>query len=192
MREQSLNLFQRRDELDELEGFQQQELAKVKHMVRAPPAPPRPVSSGPGSDLLCWSRRAPGGPAQPFPFLVPTLARPFDEGCWSHRGGLVFPASSSCRRRSPWPTWSGSGRPPRGSWPTRGRSSRPPAPGPPAWPASCRSFGSSARSWRRRGGGRPVPASCGGGGGLLGPGTLLAGGGGCLVWELASSAWRWR
>ncbi|MGH0141182.1 UNVERIFIED_CONTAM: hypothetical protein FKN15_072721 [Acipenser sinensis] len=33
MMEQSLNLFQKRDELDELEGFQQQELAKVKHMV---------------------------------------------------------------------------------------------------------------------------------------------------------------
>ncbi|KAJ7308037.1 hypothetical protein JRQ81_008538 [Phrynocephalus forsythii] len=32
--EQSLILFQKRDELDELEGFQQQELAKVKHMVR--------------------------------------------------------------------------------------------------------------------------------------------------------------
>ncbi|NXY80866.1 GOGA1 protein, partial [Alcedo cyanopectus] len=33
MREQSLNLFQKRDELDELEGFQQQEIAKVKHML---------------------------------------------------------------------------------------------------------------------------------------------------------------
>lgn len=33
MTEQSLNLFQKRDDLDELEGFQQQELAKVKHMV---------------------------------------------------------------------------------------------------------------------------------------------------------------
>uniref|UniRef100_A0A0F7Z7J0 Golgin subfamily A member 1 n=1 Tax=Crotalus adamanteus TaxID=8729 RepID=A0A0F7Z7J0_CROAD len=32
MREQSLNLFQKRDEIDELEGFQQQELAKIKHM----------------------------------------------------------------------------------------------------------------------------------------------------------------
>uniref|UniRef100_A0A8D0G480 Golgin subfamily A member 1 n=1 Tax=Sphenodon punctatus TaxID=8508 RepID=A0A8D0G480_SPHPU len=32
-REQSLNLFQKRDEIDELEGFQQQELAKVKHML---------------------------------------------------------------------------------------------------------------------------------------------------------------
>ncbi|XP_074968559.1 golgin subfamily A member 1 isoform X2 [Phalacrocorax aristotelis] len=32
MREQSLNLFQKRDEIDELEGFQQQEIAKVKHM----------------------------------------------------------------------------------------------------------------------------------------------------------------
>ncbi|XP_068270040.1 golgin subfamily A member 1 isoform X2 [Nyctibius grandis] len=32
MREQSLNLFQKRDEFDELEGFQQQEIAKVKHM----------------------------------------------------------------------------------------------------------------------------------------------------------------
>lgn len=36
MREQSLNLFQKRDEIDELEGFQQQELAKIKHMVRIP------------------------------------------------------------------------------------------------------------------------------------------------------------
>jgi len=34
MREQRLNLFQKRDEIDELEGFQQQEIAKVKHMVR--------------------------------------------------------------------------------------------------------------------------------------------------------------
>ncbi|XP_061459640.1 golgin subfamily A member 1 isoform X2 [Rhineura floridana] len=33
MREQRLNLFQKRDEIDELEGFQQQELAKVKHML---------------------------------------------------------------------------------------------------------------------------------------------------------------
>ncbi|XP_063000687.1 golgin subfamily A member 1 [Elgaria multicarinata webbii] len=33
MREKSLNLFQKRDEMDELEGFQQQELAKVKHML---------------------------------------------------------------------------------------------------------------------------------------------------------------
>ncbi|XP_064891460.1 golgin subfamily A member 1 isoform X2 [Columba livia] len=32
MKEQSLNLFQKRDEMDELEGFQQQEIAKVKHM----------------------------------------------------------------------------------------------------------------------------------------------------------------
>lgn len=32
--EQSLALFQKRDDLDELEGFQQQELAKIKHMVR--------------------------------------------------------------------------------------------------------------------------------------------------------------
>ncbi|XP_064027129.1 golgin subfamily A member 1 isoform X2 [Pogoniulus pusillus] len=32
MRERSLNLFQKRDEIDELEGFQQQEIAKVKHM----------------------------------------------------------------------------------------------------------------------------------------------------------------
>nr|XP_020656578.1 golgin subfamily A member 1 isoform X1 [Pogona vitticeps]XP_020656579.1 golgin subfamily A member 1 isoform X1 [Pogona vitticeps] len=31
--EQSLHLFQKRDDLDELEGFQQQELAKVKHML---------------------------------------------------------------------------------------------------------------------------------------------------------------
>ncbi|KAL2782045.1 golgin subfamily A member 1 [Daubentonia madagascariensis] len=35
MKNQSLNLFQRRDEMDELEGFQQQELSKVKHMVTA-------------------------------------------------------------------------------------------------------------------------------------------------------------
>ena len=34
MMEQSLTLFQKRDDLDELDGFQQQELAKVKHMVR--------------------------------------------------------------------------------------------------------------------------------------------------------------
>ncbi|KAK2514995.1 Golga1 [Columba guinea] len=34
MKEQSLNLFQKRDEMDELEGFQQQEIAKVKHMAR--------------------------------------------------------------------------------------------------------------------------------------------------------------
>uniref|UniRef100_A0AAY4DJM2 Golgin subfamily A member 1 n=1 Tax=Denticeps clupeoides TaxID=299321 RepID=A0AAY4DJM2_9TELE len=33
MTEQSLSLFQKRDDLDELEGFQQQELAKVKHML---------------------------------------------------------------------------------------------------------------------------------------------------------------
>ncbi|XP_064420381.1 golgin subfamily A member 1 isoform X2 [Latimeria chalumnae] len=33
MKERSLNLFQKRDEIDELEGFQQQELAKVKHML---------------------------------------------------------------------------------------------------------------------------------------------------------------
>ncbi|XP_075295549.1 golgin subfamily A member 1 isoform X1 [Opisthocomus hoazin] len=33
MREQRLNLFQKRDEIDELEGFQQQEIAKVKHML---------------------------------------------------------------------------------------------------------------------------------------------------------------
>ncbi|NXK52058.1 GOGA1 protein, partial [Chauna torquata] len=33
MKEQSLNLFQKRDEIDELEGFQQQEMAKVKHML---------------------------------------------------------------------------------------------------------------------------------------------------------------
>ncbi|KAM6046901.1 golgin subfamily A member 1 isoform 1-T2 [Theristicus caerulescens] len=33
MREQSLNLFQKRDAIDELEGFQQQEIAKVKHML---------------------------------------------------------------------------------------------------------------------------------------------------------------
>lgn len=34
MMEQSLTLFQKRDDLDVLDGFQQQELAKVKHMVR--------------------------------------------------------------------------------------------------------------------------------------------------------------
>ncbi|XP_060927767.1 golgin subfamily A member 1 isoform X1 [Limanda limanda] len=33
MMAQSLTLFQKRDDLDELEGFQQQELAKVKHML---------------------------------------------------------------------------------------------------------------------------------------------------------------
>lgn len=33
MTEQSLALFQKRDDRDELEGFQQQELAKVKHML---------------------------------------------------------------------------------------------------------------------------------------------------------------
>uniref|UniRef100_A0A8D1J381 Golgin subfamily A member 1 n=1 Tax=Sus scrofa TaxID=9823 RepID=A0A8D1J381_PIG len=33
IKNQSLNLFQRRDEMDELEGFQQQELSKVKHML---------------------------------------------------------------------------------------------------------------------------------------------------------------
>nr|XP_015222631.1 PREDICTED: golgin subfamily A member 1 isoform X3 [Lepisosteus oculatus] len=33
MMEQSLNLFKKRDDIDELEGFQQQELAKVKHML---------------------------------------------------------------------------------------------------------------------------------------------------------------
>ncbi|XP_058492056.1 golgin subfamily A member 1 isoform X1 [Solea solea] len=33
MMEQSLTLFKKRDDLDELEGFQQQELAKVKHML---------------------------------------------------------------------------------------------------------------------------------------------------------------
>ncbi|XP_053418658.1 golgin subfamily A member 1 isoform X3 [Nycticebus coucang] len=33
IKNQSLNLFQRRDEIDELEGFQQQELSKVKHML---------------------------------------------------------------------------------------------------------------------------------------------------------------
>ncbi|XP_072487995.1 golgin subfamily A member 1 isoform X4 [Notamacropus eugenii] len=33
LKNQSLNLFQKRDEIDELEGFQQQELAKVKHML---------------------------------------------------------------------------------------------------------------------------------------------------------------
>ncbi|XP_043914067.1 golgin subfamily A member 1 [Protopterus annectens] len=33
MRQQNLNLFQKRDDIDELEGFHQQELAKVKHML---------------------------------------------------------------------------------------------------------------------------------------------------------------
>ncbi|XP_009197326.1 golgin subfamily A member 1 isoform X2 [Papio anubis] len=33
MKNQSMNLFQRRDEMDELEGFQQQELSKIKHML---------------------------------------------------------------------------------------------------------------------------------------------------------------
>lgn len=33
MKNQSLSLFQKRDEIDELEGFQQQEISKVKHMV---------------------------------------------------------------------------------------------------------------------------------------------------------------
>ncbi|XP_074251431.1 golgin subfamily A member 1 isoform X2 [Saimiri boliviensis] len=33
VKNQSMNLFQRRDEMDELEGFQQQELSKVKHML---------------------------------------------------------------------------------------------------------------------------------------------------------------
>ncbi|XP_058528545.1 golgin subfamily A member 1 isoform X1 [Ochotona princeps] len=33
VKSQSLNLFQRRDEADELKGFQQQELSKVKHML---------------------------------------------------------------------------------------------------------------------------------------------------------------
>ncbi|XP_062938173.1 golgin subfamily A member 1 [Cynocephalus volans] len=33
IKNQSLNLFQRRDEMDELEGFQQQELSKVKHLL---------------------------------------------------------------------------------------------------------------------------------------------------------------
>ncbi|XP_068594609.1 LOW QUALITY PROTEIN: golgin subfamily A member 1-like [Brachionichthys hirsutus] len=33
MMEQSFTLFQKRDDLDELEGFQQQELAKLKHML---------------------------------------------------------------------------------------------------------------------------------------------------------------
>uniref|UniRef100_A0A1A8PQ79 Golgin subfamily A member 1 n=3 Tax=Nothobranchius pienaari TaxID=704102 RepID=A0A1A8PQ79_9TELE len=33
MMKQSLTLFQKRDDLDELDGFQQQELAKVKHML---------------------------------------------------------------------------------------------------------------------------------------------------------------
>lgn len=33
MKNQSLSLFQKRDEMDELEGFQQQEMSKVKHML---------------------------------------------------------------------------------------------------------------------------------------------------------------
>ncbi|XP_075842165.1 golgin subfamily A member 1 isoform X2 [Microtus pennsylvanicus] len=33
MKNQSLSLFQKRDEIDELEGFQQQEMSKVKHML---------------------------------------------------------------------------------------------------------------------------------------------------------------
>ncbi|XP_017205557.1 golgin subfamily A member 1 isoform X3 [Oryctolagus cuniculus] len=33
VKNQSLNLFQRRDEMDELKGFQQQEISKVKHML---------------------------------------------------------------------------------------------------------------------------------------------------------------
>ncbi|XP_028664974.2 golgin subfamily A member 1 [Erpetoichthys calabaricus] len=33
MKEQSLSFFQKRDDIDELEGFQQQELAKLKHML---------------------------------------------------------------------------------------------------------------------------------------------------------------
>ncbi|XP_051041323.1 golgin subfamily A member 1 isoform X2 [Phodopus roborovskii] len=33
MKNQSLSLFQKRDEIDELEGFQQQEISKVKHML---------------------------------------------------------------------------------------------------------------------------------------------------------------
>ncbi|KAL4661234.1 hypothetical protein H8957_015758 [Semnopithecus entellus] len=33
LKNQSMNLFQRRDEMDELEGFQQQELSKIKHML---------------------------------------------------------------------------------------------------------------------------------------------------------------
>lgn len=33
MREQNVNLFLKRDDFDELEGFQQQELAKIKHML---------------------------------------------------------------------------------------------------------------------------------------------------------------
>lgn len=42
--DQSLALFQRRDDLDELEGFQQQELAKVKHMVSVDPPKFKPQS----------------------------------------------------------------------------------------------------------------------------------------------------
>ncbi|XP_055455799.1 golgin subfamily A member 1 [Psammomys obesus] len=33
VKNQSLNLFQKRDEIDELEGFQQQEISKIKHML---------------------------------------------------------------------------------------------------------------------------------------------------------------
>lgn len=33
VKNQSLSLFQKRDEIDELEGFQQQEISKVKHML---------------------------------------------------------------------------------------------------------------------------------------------------------------
>lgn len=44
--EQSLSLFRKRDELDELEGFQQQELAKVKHMVRLIRVGPLPAILG--------------------------------------------------------------------------------------------------------------------------------------------------
>lgn len=42
--DQSLALFQKRDDLDDLEGFQQQELSKVKHMV---------LKRGHISTLLC-------------------------------------------------------------------------------------------------------------------------------------------
>lgn len=48
--DQSVALFQKRDDLDELEGFQQQELSKVKHMVLTPP-PTGCQGGGPGPGL---------------------------------------------------------------------------------------------------------------------------------------------
>lgn len=52
--DQSLALFQKRDDLDELEGFQQQELSKVKHMVltRRPHGRPRGISEEARDQLL--------------------------------------------------------------------------------------------------------------------------------------------